>query len=82
MSYPDKNKELIFDFENMLYAEGISNARVFRYGEKLKFGGSSQKPLLPPIGWIAPKDSLSSIEIKPVKLLWRCIISVAHLSSG
>jgi hypothetical protein len=32
---PDKNTDLIFDFENMLYAEGISNASVFRYGEKL-----------------------------------------------
>nr|WP_321417297.1 hypothetical protein [uncultured Methanomethylovorans sp.] len=30
-SYPDKNKELIFAFENMLYAEGISNARVLKY---------------------------------------------------
>ncbi|WP_394698074.1 tyrosine-type recombinase/integrase [uncultured Methanolobus sp.] len=29
--YSEKNKELIFEFVNVLYAEGISNARVLKY---------------------------------------------------
>lgn len=34
-NYSDKNKELIFEFENTIFAEGLSNARVLKYLSQL-----------------------------------------------
>ena len=35
--YSEKNKELILEFTNVLYAEGISNVRVLKYLSSLHF---------------------------------------------